>query len=140
MPQKTIDLQVWWDRVDAVLLGSVWIGDGKNTVVIEFLKASHAKPDRLLQFATILANRAKSLQVKVRFEDLILLALCDVPLFHGIPIQPMFQMMQRSFPNDQDRNLKSFLKGAIWPKKLTKELYMRGFVCNDICLIISCEY
>lgn len=40
MPRKTFDLQAWWDRVDAILLGSVWIGGGKDTVVIEFLKAA----------------------------------------------------------------------------------------------------
>ncbi|MCJ1464913.1 hypothetical protein MMC07_003528 [Pseudocyphellaria aurata] len=136
MPQKILDLQSWWDRVDAVLLGSVWIGDGKNTVEINFLKASQVQPDRLLQYATILANRTKSLQVKVRFENLILLALCDIPLFQGIPIQPMFEAMKKSFRSDQDRNMESFLKGALGPKKFTKELYMRGFACDRISLII----
>lgn len=139
MPLKLLDLQVWWDRVDAVLLGNVWIGAGNDTSEIDFKKASQAQPDRLLQFATILANRAKLLQVKTRFEHLILLALCDIPLFQGIPIQPMFQMMKKSFRYDQDRNLESFLKGATWPKKFTKELYMRGFACDHISLIIPCE-
>lgn len=140
MSQKNFDLQVWWDRVDAVLLGNVWIGDGNNTVEIDFNKASQAQPDKLLQLATILASRAKFLQVKARFDHLILLSLCDVPLFQGIPIQPLFQMMKSSFHKDQDLNLKGFVKGATWPKKFTKELYMRGFACNHISLIIPCEY
>ena len=81
MAQKNCDLNVWWERVDAVLLGNVWIGDGKDRVELDFNKASQAQPDRLLQFATVLASRAKSLPVKARFEHLILLALCAIPLF-----------------------------------------------------------
>lgn len=132
------ELQVWWERIDAVLRGNVWIGDGKDTVEIDFTKATLAEPDRLLEFATMLAARAKSLRVKVRFEHLILLALCDVPCWRGIPVQAMFHMMRKN--DDQARDLKSFLKGGIMgPKKFIKELYMRGFACDNRSLVIPCE-
>lgn len=138
MSGENCGLQVWWERIDAVVRGNVWIGEGKDTVEIDFAKASRAEPDRLLEFATLLATRAKSLRVKVRFEHLILLALCDVPSFRGIPVQAMFRMMRKS--DDEARDLESFLKGGVmWPRKFTKELYMRGFVCDNRSLVIPCE-
>ncbi|MCJ1261910.1 hypothetical protein MMC22_001779 [Lobaria immixta] len=135
MSGETRGLQVWWERIDAVLRGNVWIGEGKDTVEIDFAKASRAEPDRLLEFATLLATRARSLRVKVRFEHLILLALCDVQCWRGIPVQAMFRMMMER--NDEARDLESFLKGGVmWRRKFTKELYMRGFVCDNRSLVI----
>ena len=76
---------------------------------------------------------------RVNFEQFILVCLCNVLSFQGVPQGKIVETLQICISDTSVRNIDRYLKGATWVNNMMNELFLTDWGYRAVDLVAICE-
>ena len=96
------------------------------------------KSEELIRVVRRFAHRHSVM--RTNFQQLLLVCLCNVLLYQGVPQDRIIGILQICISNSSKENVELYLKGATWINQLLDELFFNGWGYRAVELVAICMY